>query len=218
MNTLKQLIPARWRMMLGRRRYQAKKIAVRRDLLNALPRQSVGAEIGVHEGDLSAEVLAIVRPATFHLIDPWAYQPAYADALFGAAAARDAAAGKAAMEARYEQVCARFAAEIASGQVVIHRATSHDIAADFDDAYFDWVYIDGNHLYDYVKQDLEDYYPKVKPGGALLGDDYNTVGWWQDGVTQAVDEFVAARGLDLTVIGSQFVIRKPLRASNLNAT
>ena len=208
MNVLKQLIPAQWRMALGRRHYQAKKNAIRRQWLDALPKQSVGAEIGVHEGDLSADILTIVSPAALHLIDPWAYQPEYTKALFGAAAAEDAAQGQAAMDARYDRVRARFAAGIESGQVVIHRATSHDVAPDLAEAYFDWVYIDGNHMVEYVKQDLEEYYPKVKAGGALLGDDYNTVGWWDDGVTRAVDEFVAARGLDLTVEGSQFLIRK----------
>ena len=42
--------------------------------------------------------------------------------------------------------------------------------------YFDWIYIDGNHTYEYVKQDLEGYRPKVKPGGYMAGDDYGTKG------------------------------------------
>jgi hypothetical protein len=44
-----------------------------------------------------------------------------------------------------------------------------------------------------VLRDLESYYPKVKQGGYLAGDDYGVEGWWKDGVTRAVEEF-AARG------------------------
>ena len=36
----------------------------------------------------------------------------------------------------------------------------------------DFVYIDGNHDYDYVKKDLELYYPKLKGGGVLGGDNF----------------------------------------------
>ena len=43
---------------------------------------------------------------------------------------------------------------------------------DFPDEYFDYVYIDGEHLYDYVKRDIELWYPKVKKGGMLAGHDF----------------------------------------------
>jgi hypothetical protein len=206
MRRLKRFIPARLLTTLGRKR----RALIRHRLLAGLPRHSTGAEIGVYEGDLSAEIIAIVRPARLHLIDPWAYQPdpAYTEARYGAATQHGALV-QSQMEARYERVRARFAIETGAGQVIIHRALSQDIAATFDDAYFDWVYIDGNHLYEFVLRDLELYYPKVKSGGALLGDDYNIVGWWEDGVTRAVDAFVAAHGLDLTVTGAQFHIRRP---------
>jgi hypothetical protein len=211
MNRLKQMIPTWLRTALGRSRYQAKKDAIRRQILADLPKGSIGAEIGVHEGDLSAEIIANVQPTTLHLIDPWKYQddPAYRNALFGGAAAPDPQSGQAQMDARYARVLARFTQQAESGQVVFHRNFSQDVAAMFEDAYFDWVYIDGNHLYEFVKQDLTLYYPKIKPGGIVLGDDYNTAGWWEDGVTRAVDEFAAASGLTLTVTGSQFLIRKP---------
>jgi len=37
----------------------------------------------------------------------------------------------------------------------------------------DFVYIDGNHDYDHVKQDIDLYYPKVSIGGILGGHDYH---------------------------------------------
>jgi hypothetical protein len=44
--------------------------------------------------------------------------------------------------------------------------------SDFPDEFFDYVYIDGEHLYDWVKRDIEMWYPKVKNGGMLAGHDY----------------------------------------------
>ncbi len=38
----------------------------------------------------------------------------------------------------------------------------------------DFVYIDGNHTYRYVKKDLELYYPKVKDGGVIGGHDIHS--------------------------------------------
>ena len=36
----------------------------------------------------------------------------------------------------------------------------------------DFIFIDGNHEFDYVLQDLEDYWPKVANGGYMTGHDY----------------------------------------------
>lgn len=48
----------------------------------------------------------------------------------------------------------------------------------------DFVYIDGNHSYLYVKQDIEQYFPRVKVGGVIGGHDI-----WIDDVKRAVFEF-----------------------------
>lgn len=37
---------------------------------------------------------------------------------------------------------------------------------------FDLVFIDADHSYDMVKQDIESWYPKVRDGGILCGHDY----------------------------------------------
>ncbi|MBU3591454.1 class I SAM-dependent methyltransferase [Polynucleobacter sp. 78F-HAINBA] len=59
------------------------------------------------------------------------------------------------------------------------------LAADqFQDESFDLVYIDGDHTYEGVVKDLAAWYPKVKKGGIICGDD---IGW--PGVKKAVDEF-----------------------------
>ena len=42
----------------------------------------------------------------------------------------------------------------------------------FLDEIFDFIYIDGNHSYESVKKDLNNWYPKVKKGGLFCGHDY----------------------------------------------
>jgi hypothetical protein len=39
----------------------------------------------------------------------------------------------------------------------------------------DFLYIDGNHFYEFVKKDLENYVPKVKQGGVIGGHDFDQI-------------------------------------------
>jgi hypothetical protein len=65
------------------------------------------------------------------------------------------------------------------------------------------VYIDAQHHYDAVKQDIHLWYPKVKGGGVISGHDYldGKLASGLYGVKKAVDEFVAQN--DLRLILSQ---------------
>jgi hypothetical protein len=50
---------------------------------------------------------------------------------------------------------------------------SVDAAKDFPDNFFDCVYIDANHDYDSVKEDILSWINKIKKGGILSGHDYH---------------------------------------------
>jgi hypothetical protein len=183
----------------------------RERLLAKMPRRSVCAEIGVHEGNFSNAILRSVKPLTLHLIDPWKYEEGkgYKEAWYGGSAS----GGQLTMDRRFRSVQSRFSKNIGKGQIVLHRDYSSNVVDEFSDGYFDWIYIDGNHLYEYVKRDLELYYAKTKAGGYIAGDDYGNAGWWDNGVQKAVDEFVEQQPhLLLEVIGNQFIIRLPSRA------
>ncbi len=180
----------------------------RDQLLKLLPADSVGAEIGVWRGDFSARILRSVRPTRLHLIDPWAFRrdEAHSEAWYGGRAAAD----QRAMDEIYEHVVGRFRKEAAAGIVEVHRLPSAEAAALFEDASLDWVYVDADHLYEAVRADLELFDPKVRSGGLIAGDDYGQTGWWEDGVTRAVDEFVPAHRYEtLALTANQFALRKP---------
>lgn len=178
---------------------------VRMKLLKRLPPNSFGAEIGVHKGEFSKLILEIVNPNALYLIDPWIHEE---DELYSNSWYGGLSGGQKELDGRFDSVCKKFADEINEEIVVVHRKKSKDALKNFQSNYLDWVYIDGNHLYDYVMQDLKLSYDKVKFGGMICGDDYQTGGWWEGGVKEAVDEFCERNNLKIEVIGNQFIIFK----------
>jgi predicted O-methyltransferase YrrM len=102
-----------------------------------------------------------------------------------------------------------------SGQVEVHRGFSNQVAIQFPDEYFDFVYIDGDHRYAAVKEDLELYFKKLKVRGLLCGDDYAESGWWKAGVARAVDEFASNNIVKIVSLQhSQFCLEKTQLAAN----
>jgi predicted O-methyltransferase YrrM len=191
-----------------RRRLRWRRRALDRNrLLSLLPKDGVCAEIGTWRGDFAAAILSASSPGQLYLVDSWEYrtEEKYEQACYGG----HAQAGQEGMDAMYQRVIDRFRSEIDSGRILVQRARSVDAAASFSDESLDWVYIDADHSYEGVKRDLDAYYRVVKSGGFLAGDDYGREDrWFGLGVTQAVDEF-AGRCAELTIIGTQFLLKKP---------
>jgi len=67
----------------------------------------------------------------------------------------------------------------------------------YEDGYFDIVYIDASHEYEFVLSDINSWLPKVKKGGIICGDDF-TPGW--AGVVKAVTEVFEGR---INKVGNQ---------------
>jgi hypothetical protein len=153
----------------------------RERLLHFFPPGAVGAEIGVAEGRYSAAILEAAQPALLHLIDPWSHlEPGSdlhqaSDFLAGIDPARgDGEAHapppfNAAGDADYARIVARFEGD---PRVRLHRQYSYKAAVLFGPGHFDFVYLDGNHHYEFVLRDLEDFAARLKPGGLLFGHDY----------------------------------------------
>jgi hypothetical protein len=139
-------------------------------LLNQHCPTGKGVEIGVFKGEFSKQVLSAWN-GTLYLIDPWReLDPgSYNDASNHANHA-DA----------YEQAMNNIRGF--EHRAIMIRALSHEVADLFADESLDYVYIDGNHAYDYVKLDLEKWYPKLKKGGILAGHDYIGMDWYADNI------------------------------------
>lgn len=89
--------------------------------------------------------------------------------------------------------------------------TSHVAAGWFahENIQADYIYIDGCHDEDFVYLDLVDYWPLLKPGGVMVGDDYSA-NW--SGVVCGVGRF--ARENKLTIYqaeGEKWILQKEIK-------
>lgn len=75
---------------------------------------------------------------------------------------------------------------------------SLDALLDVDDDSLDFVYIDANHKFDYVIQDIINWNKKVKSGGIISGHDYWSIRDF--GVKEAVDIYTKVHNIKLNVI------------------
>jgi len=176
-------------------------------LLQMLPKSSIGLEIGVNDGDFSERILEIVRPKKLYLIDPWKFfdDDKYSTSPYG----RKNIDNQNMMDIKYENVKKRFSTLINKNHIVICRGLSEDLSKTFGDNYFDWIYVDGNHFYEFVKKDLDLYSSKVKIGGFITGDDYYPGDLSGNGVKRAVDEFVSSGLAKLIQLkNNQFILQK----------
>jgi predicted O-methyltransferase YrrM len=70
----------------------------------------------------------------------------------------------------------------------------------------DVIYIDAGHSECEVRQDIEAYWPILRPGGVMIGDDYNADAW--PGVVKAANDFSKRVGSPIEDKGNKFVLRK----------
>ncbi len=164
-------------------------------LLNNLGLCGEGAEIGVYLGEYSHRLLSTWQGRKLHLIDPWTSLENYQDGL---------SATDQENELRFAETLNRLEEFIDRFQ--IHRELSLNAAREFREGELDFVYIDANHSYEYIRADLEVWFPKVKSGGLFAGHDFiDTVdGNGVFGVQSAVEEFAEQHHLPFFLTHEQF--------------
>ena len=175
-------------------------LASRETIFSSLMPNGIGAEIGVDAGDFSESILQNAKPKLLYLIDCWETQSVEA---YGHDPANKIQRLK---DHAYNQVFRRF---LAFDSVRVIKGYSEFVSTLFPDGFFDWLYIDANHLQCYA--DLKVWWPKVRSGGILAGHDYLAM---ELGVNRAVTEFSDKRKLKVHVViehqqDSSFWIRKP---------
>ncbi len=132
--------------------------------LEKLPSFKTGVEVGVQKGILAKKSLDIWKSCTeYVLVDLWGKEEGYTEP------GTDTASDK---NAYLQQTRNRMKPWVAKGIVEFFVMRSTDASKRLLDNHFDYIYLDARHDYCAVKEDIDHYWPKLRPGGILGGHDY----------------------------------------------
>lgn len=167
------------------------------EILNSLGLTGAGAEIGVQRGHHARQILDAWKGERLYCVDSWT-----ADGINHTQAAH---------ESCYEEAKLTLAHFV--DRAVIMRMPSLMAAQAIPRGSLDFVYIDADHSYNSVRDDISCWWPRVKSGGILAGHDWvlegahmpdhpfetvpdGTPGSHMFGVRRAVMEFCKERCLE----------------------
>ncbi len=137
----------------------------------------IGYEIGVSGGHTYSHILSSCKDLKeWHGVDIWKPSEGYEVRPNGV---------KWDHEANYNKVVAF--AEKYKNKAFLHRLTSEEASSEIEDESIDIVFIDADHSYEGVRDDIMYWAPKVKSGGIVCGHDYDVPRF--PGVRKAVLEF-----------------------------
>jgi len=137
-----------------------------------------GVEVGVCDGVYSEKLMENIPGLKLYGIDPYTEYPGYPQERID----RKLEDAKNRLS-KYEDYVLVIARSVEAAKLV-------------EDGSLDFVFIDGKHDYEDVKEDIETWHPKVREGGIVSMHDYykRCAG---GGVVRAIDEWVEKMGIDL---------------------
>lgn len=164
-------------------------------ILDRIPENSIGVELGVWKGDSSEKFLT--KCSFLHLVDSWSVIPyknsiengTFDDylrkykSIVGSNNIED-------FDKFYDNLYLEVTNRFKNKNVKIHRLSTKEFFSNFKEK-VDWVYVDAAHDHDGCYFDLENSLKIVKNGGFIFGDDYLN----KPGVKSAVDLFVKTYNL-----------------------
>jgi len=134
-----------------------------------------GVEIGVRAGAYSMVLCKANPNIDLTCVDPWI------------------AYGRL-NQARQDEFFKEAVKNLTPFNVKILKKTSMKALSDFEDESLDFVFIDGNHEFDYCCPDIIFWSQKVKQGGIVAVHDYYNFHW--AGVVQAIDAYTRSHHID----------------------
>lgn len=154
------------------------------DILYEMPKNAICAELGVARGDWSKSIVEITKPNELWLVDKFVW------------------------DFYYKPFIDNYFFIRKKTEVKVIKGIFEEL--EIPKNYFDWIYLDLNHLYEPTKIQLRKCFEILKPNGILIGDDYGVFSippfpkWFpysdekfqtihfpsHEGLTKAVDEFV----------------------------
>jgi len=157
----------------------------------------MAAEVGVLRGQLSEQLLLARPDLRLLMVDSWRTAEAQPEAYKATRDAHAVCTDRRRIAAHREEAWGR--AKLFPGRAAIMPMESGDAARFVADYTLDLVFLDADHSYEGVRRDLDIWSATVAPGGWIGGHDYRNPAPAYDfsGVERAVDEWAAARGLEV---------------------
>lgn len=156
-----------------------------------------GVEIGVEKGIFSKYLLSNWHGKKLYLIDCWETQSNeyYFDICNVAPHLQE-----------QNYLNAKKNVENFETKCKIIKNYSSQAALSFPDNYFDFIFLDANHSYDFVKYDLCQWYPKLKFNGLFCGTNFINGNFWcgNFGVQSAVVEFANTINKNVIISSDKF--------------
>jgi len=145
-------------------------------------KELVGVEIGTCYGDNAQNILNRLSIKKLYCIDP--FKPWIRDNIYF-------------NYDNYFEIAKKNLSKYRD-KIVFVKKYSDEAVNDIPNA-IDFVYIDGNHQYEFVVKDIQNYILKVKKGGVIGGHDVDYVG-----VCRAVMEYVIKNNIDIKISKSDW--------------
>lgn len=173
----------------------------------------VFVEIGTYRGHFVDKVLSLNKTAKIYCIDPYSSYDEYNDSM-------NKTIGETIYNETYSNLKSKY-----GDRVQFIRLSSADAVGMIPDN-IDFLHIDGNHEYNFVKRDLEQYFPKVRSNGFIMGSgacdeddskrdakgnvfiEYSPDNYSNYGVIKAFTEFITANNLTGAGSNSRIFFKK----------
>ena len=140
----------------------------------------VGAEIGVAGARYSECLCQVIPGLKLYCVDTWQRYPGNR---------------RGGLQKQHDDNYELAQKRLAPFDATLIKKFSMDAVKDFADGSLDFVYIDANHDFDFVMEDIINWAKKVKKGGMVSGHDYYQ--FHHSGVVEAVDAYVKTHNLEL---------------------
>ena len=177
----------------------------RSHIISQIKENSVIVEVGVWQGNFSKIIYDFCKPKELVLVDMWKYD----NRVRGCAPQVDGQEpiSQNFFDEAYIKTKNRFANH---QNVKILKKSSKEASKFYNNNYFDYIYIDAEHSYQAVYEDLTSWFPKLKKNGYIFGDDY----YWREedntfSLQNAYQDFIKKNDIkNWCVFKSQIMIKK----------
>lgn len=187
---------------------EIKRLSARLWILDYLPKNSVGCELGVFRGHFSEKIIEKINPQIYFMVDPWRllgktfnWRNPHSEYL---------GHGSLTTQYAYDDACRRISRFIHSNDIRVVENFSQKFLSTID-IKFDFFYLDTTHTYNQTTLELGLMDTLLSKDGIIAGDDWNPLPKHvHHGVFRAVNEFIKVNDYQLVASGpaGQWAIRR----------